>query len=94
MRAKVRAALALRDLAVGVRNGSWKGDGAGYDAFHKWAERHFTDSGVCERCGSSRLLQWACRITGVLTRERAGWLRLCVSCHIRYDIAQRKTQTP
>lgn len=69
---------------------NWKGKDAGYSALHKWAARHFENSDTCEHCNISGLsgaeINWA-STPKENKRNREAWLRLCVPCHRKYDLA-------
>lgn len=71
----------------------WKGENAGYNAKHAWIRTYFGTPGTCEHCGESGLtgqkINWA-NISGEHKREREDWLRLCVSCHRKYDEVVRE----
>src|SRR3990167_6172653 len=38
----------IKDLSY-----SWKGDNASYNSKHKWVQKHWTKTGICENCGLS-----------------------------------------
>lgn len=69
----------------GVKNSSWKGDKAGYDAFHVRVEVLRGKPSTCETCGTTnaKAFDWA-NLTG---RYQDPWdyKRLCRSCHARLD---------
>lgn len=70
------------------KNVLWKGEEASYYAKHIWASYNFGRPLQCEHClktvDSTRKIHWA-NISGQYKRERSDWLRLCVSCHRKYD---------
>jgi len=70
----------------GKDNPNWKGDNAGYNAVHSWLNRNFKDPRKCEHCGSTKNLHWSNKTHKNYTRNRKDWLKLCNSCHLKYDI--------
>lgn len=77
---------------VGENNPNWKGDEAGYFSIHSWLNVHFGKPRICEHCGNKKAkrYEWA-NISKSYKRERTDWLRLCTSCHHKYDDSHRKT---
>jgi len=75
------------NLATGDRNKSWKGDFASYDAMHKWVKRQKGKPKKCEVCGSikKKKYEWA-NIDHSYKRNVDDYIRMCTSCHRRYDI--------
>ena len=93
---------AAKRYQLGHLNSSWKGDAAGYDAFHARVIEQRGQPSQCEDCGTTtaKRYEWAS-----LTRNYADvndYKRLCVSCHHRMDgtarnlgaHAQRKAVSP
>ena len=76
---------------VGENNPMWKGDNAGYGAIHDWLKLHFGKPQFCEHCGKTEVgfYEWA-NISKKHKRDRTDWLRLCVSCHHKYDESRKK----
>lgn len=74
---------------VGTKNNKWKGESAGYHAKHMWANSWFGSPQFCEHCKTSsrRMYHWA-NVSGGYLRDRNDWLRLCVSCHKKYDLSK------
>lgn len=71
----------------------WKGDKASYSSKHKWIQKHWIKTGVCENCGKSPQpfggrkwgIQWH-SLDGEYNREdRKTWLELCKTCHNKFD---------
>ena len=73
----------------GEKNHSWVGDEALYAAIHQRIEKRFGMPRLCEHCGSTTKSRydWA-NIDHEYREDESDWMRLCVSCHRRYDIAQ------
>lgn len=70
----------------GINNPKWKED-VGYHALHQWVSYNYGKPRFCEQCKTSerRMYHWA-NISGEYKRDRDDWLRLCVSCHKKYDL--------
>lgn len=72
-------------------NPNWKGDKAGYGAIHDWLKLYFGKPKFCEHCGTktAKKYEWA-NISKKYKRSRQDWLRLCTSCHHKYDGSRKK----
>lgn len=75
---------------LGARNGQWRGDEVGYQAAHVWLRKYFGTPKYCENCNGqnakSEYFDWAhLPGRGNHSRVREDYIRLCRSCHIRYD---------
>lgn len=72
---------------------NWKGDEVSYNGLHKWVVNNFGQPSTCEHCGkeklSGRSINWA-NVSGNYTREREDWIRLCKSCHTKFDNIRNK----
>lgn len=75
------------------QNYAWLGDKATYNAKHRWIQKHWDKTGVCEKCGTKPKpfgnrgygTEWA-NLTGKYLREdRSDWKELCVPCHRELD---------
>ena len=76
--------------ARGPAHGKWKGDSAGYVAFHQRLGRLRGKPQHCERCGTTdpdKQYEWA-NLTGRY-EDPADYQRMCKSCHRSYDMARR-----
>jgi len=66
----------------------WKGDNVGYFALHHWINKQLGKPQKCEHCGKDKLvskqIEWANK-SGLYLRDLSDWLRLCKSCHKKYD---------
>ena len=62
----------------------WKGDKVGYKALHGWLRRKYGIPDKCEKCGNNKFMEWA-NISGEYKRERNDWMKLCKSCHNKFD---------
>ena len=79
----------------GKLNSAWKGNKAGYRAFHCWIRKHFGKANKCENrnkqilsfncSGKSNNFEWA-KIQGRrCSRKKSDYIQLCISCHRKYD---------
>lgn len=81
-----------KDIGVpwltGQNHPAWKGKKVSYRALHKWIERKLGKPKFCTFCKASHLshrqYNWA-NISGKYIRNTNDWMRLCVSCHRKYD---------
>lgn len=64
-----------------------------YVNVHKWIKKQKGEPNKCEKCGyyneSNLKVQWANKSQHYLY-DINDWLRLCVSCHQKYDIEYKK----
>lgn len=78
----------VRLKSSGRNNPNWKGDDVGYFALHSWVNRKLGIPDTCDHCGKSGLtghkIHWANK-NHEYNRDLADWLRLCVTCHKKYD---------
>lgn len=67
-------------------NGMWKGNNVGYYALHSWIKRRLGNVKNCAHCGTTeaKKFEWA-NISKKYKRNLSDWIRLCTSCHRRYD---------
>lgn len=71
----------------GDKTKTWKGDDVGYTGVHSWVHRTYGKADRCENPNcprKSKVFQWA-NISKNYKRNREDWIRLCVSCHQRWD---------
>lgn len=70
----------------GEKNPMWKGAKAGYTSIHCWLYIHLGKPRKCEHCGtlSAKKFEWA-NISKKYIRDASDWIRLCTSCHRKYD---------
>lgn len=83
---KVRPKIKVPGGKVGEENPEWKGDDVGYSGLHKWVARHLGKPERCEHCGTedAKRFEW-CNVDHLYQRVKEDWMRLCTSCHRRYD---------
>ena len=69
---------------------NWKGDEVGMGALHDWVKRQLGKPKFCEHCRTTTAKQfdWANK-SGEYRRDLSDWLRLCRSCHAKYDYPVR-----
>ena len=81
----------LRDRTKGESIKNWLGDFAGYDAMHRWVEREKGKPYKCEHCERTdkKKYEWA-NIDHSYKRNIDDYIRLCTSCHRKYDIQNNK----
>lgn len=72
----------------GEKNSQWKGDSVGYPGLHAWVRKTLGTPQKCEDCGTTRAsrFEWANK-SHEYKREINDWMRLCPSCHHKYDRA-------
>ena len=86
-----------RGAQIGSKN-AWK-EKVGYSGIHKWIVKERKTPSYCEHCKISKApklpkdrirkrsyFQWA-NISGEYKRDVTDWVRLCWSCHCKYDKA-------
>lgn len=85
-RQKLSIAAKKRQPKKGEKNYGWKGSSVGYSALHAWVSREKGSPAYCEHCGTtdSPMFDWANK-SGEYLRDLDDWLRLCRSCHTKYD---------
>lgn len=77
-----------RPHMLGDKHPGWKGDNVGYYGLHVWVIKELGQPNTCEFCKTSGLcgnqIHWANK-SHKYKRDVNDWLRLCVSCHRKYD---------
>lgn len=77
------------DFKKGTIPWNWKGGAVGNVALHSWVKRQLGRPMVCEHCGyvatSVFKIHWANK-SHEYKRSIDDWIRLCVSCHKKYDL--------
>jgi hypothetical protein len=66
----------------------YSGDLGRYGAIHYWIRRYLPPQKLCQMCNKVPPFDVAC-VTFIYNRDFKNWLRLCRSCHIRYDILNK-----
>jgi len=70
-----------------------RGKNPGYYAVHKWLKKHFGKADICEGedcSGISNNYQWCLKHNCNYIKDRDCFLKLCVSCHRKYDFTEEK----
>lgn len=80
-----------RGRFVGEKSVNWQGDKISYRSLHKWIQGKRGEPHYCEHCKRSdlrhRQYHWA-NISGEYKRDLNDYIRLCVSCHKKYDLSK------
>jgi hypothetical protein len=78
----------MSEAKRGEKNRNWKGSLAGKVAIHIWLETNCGKPKYCEHCEQTdkKKYEWASK-DHIYTRNINDYLRLCTSCHRKYDMA-------
>jgi hypothetical protein len=76
----------------------WKDNDADYNSKHRWIQKHWSKSGVCQFCGITPKLrkngrsgtEWANISDRYNRNDRKDWMELCSRCHKFFDKGKRK----
>lgn len=73
---------------IGINSRHWNDNKVGYFGLHDWIRKNLGNSTNCKHCGSAdkKRYEWA-NISGEYKRELNDWIRLCKSCHNKYDVS-------
>lgn len=75
-------------IAWGKLNPSWKGSQVSYYGLHAWIKKQLGSPTKCEHCKKDGLIKneidWANK-DHKYRRNLGDWIRLCRSCHKKYD---------
>jgi len=66
-----------------------------YNTIHPWLSRNYGKAKICEmkNCpGKSKCFDWALKKTKVHKKLRSHYMRLCRSCHFKYDMTPEKRE--
>lgn len=71
---------------------NWKGDKVSKGALHDWVKLNLGKPKKCQHCRTTKAkkFEWANK-SQKYKRDLGDWLRLCTTCHLKYD---RKTRFP
>ena len=77
----------------GEHNNNYKGDKVGYHGLHAWIRAARGTPSLCEHCGvtDAKKYVWA-NVSRKYKRELDDWIRLCASCHAKYDMTDNWRQ--
>ena len=72
--------------SYGKNHPFYKGDKVGYTGLHNWVRNKLGSPSRCEFCGTlkAKKFEW-CNKDHKYKRNLNDWLRLCTSCHRKYD---------
>ena len=89
--ANYRATYCKKHYLVGNKNPMWKGDKVGYVPLHNWVIRKLGEPKKCEHCNKEdrKKYEWA-SVNHSYKRNIKYWIRLCTSCHRKYDYSLNK----
>ena len=75
---------------VGPDHRLWRGNRADYTSIHSWVSRWKGRPKKCEHCGSINMkrYEWA-NINEEYSRNLDDYIRLCKSCHTKFDINKK-----
>jgi len=81
-----------RIYTTGKDAAHWKGNKIGYQGVHQWLRRNYGQPKECEWCNgkNAKRFEWA-NIYHSFKRDRADYIRLCKSCHSKYDHPKNRT---
>lgn len=86
---KIKISLSKKGKIFGDKIANWKGENSKYTAHHMWIIYHRGKPQKCEMCGNTKLrqrqYQW-CNLDHKYKRNLDDYIRLCASCHQKYDI--------
>mgnify|MGYP001568313588 CR=1 FL=1 len=79
-----------RFIGIGKKHPLWRGKSVSYSGLHKWVERQLGKPKFCNFCEStkSKRYEWA-NINGEYNRNTMEFMRLCTSCHKKYDLIRK-----
>lgn len=72
---------------IGEKAPNWKGSKVGYFGLHYWVNKTLGKPKKCVHCfteNPNKNYEWANK-TGKYLRDITDWLRLCKSCHAKFD---------
>ena len=79
----------------GEKSPVWKGDKVSYRGLHYWIADKLGKPDTCEHCRKSGLrghfIHWANK-SGEYKRDLQDWIRLCRSCHGKYDSRKKMSE--
>lgn len=75
-------------MKSGEKHHNWKGNEAGYASVHEWLRNNHGTHAECENCGTFGFIEYANK-RKIYIRDLNEWLKLCRSCHSKYDEIHR-----
>ena len=78
------------EAVTGKNNYQWK-EKPSYNSIHTWVRRWKDKPSICEMCGvtTAKKYEWA-NIDHKYRRVLEDYIRVCTSCHRKYDIKNNK----
>ncbi len=83
---------AKKRMTIPENNPNYKGDKVGYIGIHIWLIKVYGLAKHCEKClkvgkkkNNKWTIEWALRHGYVCERKRENFIKLCKSCHRKYD---------
>ncbi len=72
---------------------SWSGNNITYFGIHSWVRKVLGSPRKCEHCNREdrKAYDWA-NISKKYKRDIEDWIRLCRSCHIKYDFTPERRE--
>lgn len=85
LKGKPKSEEAVRKIS-NENNYLWKGKNVSYTGLHQWVARKLGKPSKCKYCGTTnaKKFEWA-NISRKYFRNLEDWIRLCTSCHRKYD---------
>jgi hypothetical protein len=77
------------------RSGRWKGDNITVATIHWWLKERYGKPNICEgeNCNhKSKIYDWCLKKGHEYKRDRNCFLRMCRSCHRKYDFTEEKRE--
>jgi hypothetical protein len=77
------------------RSNRWKGDNVTVHTIHQWMVANFGNPTKCEALdceGKSEFYDWALKKGKEYKKNKNNFLRLCRSCHRKYDMTPEKKE--
>lgn len=72
---------------------NWKGENVSVNMIHQWLKANYGQPRVCELGNCTRqsiAYDWALKTGMTYKKDRNCFMRLCRSCHRRYDLTEEK----
>lgn len=81
----------MANYTKGSEHSGWKGEKVSYFTLHQWVNREKGRPALCEHCGTTtaKKFEWASK-SRKYVRDIGDWIRLCTSCHRKYDMTPEK----
>lgn len=89
----------MSEWQKGPKAPHWKGNDATYNSIHRWIQKHWKRTGICEFCGdrpkprknsnSKHGTEWANKSDNYDRNNKDDWLELCSGCHKIFDKAKK-----